>query len=325
MRFVTGPEPRWTAGLAEAVVDWMCLPSVNAPIETMSDVRVLIVDDEQPARKRLVDLVDRMEGMQVQQACADGRAAIEVILRTPPDIVLLDVQMPEIDGLDIVRLVGPDRMPVVVFVTAYDEYALRAFEVAAVDYLMKPFDDDRFAEAMGRAVEHVRYRSLDGLTEQLIDLIHLEADTGYPGAENPDTRSPDAESRRGRRNPGASRPREEPDASAAGGASRIAVQRRNEIRLVPVETVTYFEAQGSYVKIHTEEHDYLIRERMKSLEARLSASRFFRIHRSTIVNLDRVCALEPNEMGDVAARLDDGTRLRVSRSRRSALEVRLGI
>jgi len=282
----------------------------------MSDVCVLIVDDEQPARKRLVDLVDRMQGMRVQQACADGRAAIEVILRNPPDIVLLDVQMPEIDGLEIVRLVGPDRMPVVVFVTAYDEYALRAFEVAAVDYLMKPFDDDRFAEAMGRAVEHVRYRSLDGLTEQLIDLIHLEADPG----------SPETGISSGPRKSGTSRPGEGPDAAAGGGgASRIAVQRRNEIRLVPVETVTYFEAQGSYVKIHTEEHDYLIRERMKSLEARLNASRFFRIHRSTIVNLDRVCALEPNDMGDVAARLDDGTRLRVSRSRRSALEVRLGI
>jgi two-component system LytT family response regulator len=278
----------------------------------MDALRVLVVDDEAPARKRLTDLIEKVEDVTLLEACADGRTAIERILRDAPDLVFLDVQMPEIDGIEVVRLVGPDRMPTVIFVTAYDQYALKAFELAAVDYLLKPFSDDRFVQAVERAREQIRHRSFEELSEQMMGVlrsagrVEQEGDTPQ-GHESTETEAPDA---------------------SDGGASlieRIAVQRRNEIELVPVEDVLYFEAEGSYVNVHTKGRTSLIRERMKTLEKRLPPEKFCRIHRSTIVNLDRVEALEPTDPGDIVARLTTGRRLRVSRSRREELERRLGL
>jgi len=280
----------------------------------MDDLRVLVVDDEAPARKRLTDLIATTAGVALLEACADGRTAIEQILRNDPDLVFLDVQMPEIDGVEVVRLVGPDRMPAVVFVTAYDQYALKAFELAAVDYLLKPFSDDRFAQAVERAREKIRQRSFEELSEQMMGVLRSagRVDREGDGAETHDsTETIDSDA------PSASGP--------AALIERIAVQRRNEIELVPVEDVLYFEAEGSYVNVHTEGRKQLIRERMKVLEERLSPERFCRIHRSTIVNLAHVEALEPTDPGDIVARLTTGKRLRVSRSRRKTLEKRLGL
>jgi two-component system LytT family response regulator len=274
----------------------------------MDALRVVVVDDEAPARKRLADLVEQTEGVALLDACADGRAAIERILRDEPDLVFLDVQMPEIDGIEVVRLVGPDRMPAVVFVTAYDQYALKAFELAAVDYLLKPFSDERFEQAVERAAEHVRHRSFDELSDRMMGLLR---------SVDPVERAP-AEAAGDEQTAG--------DGTAPLRAlERIAVQRRNEIELVPVADVFYFEADGTYVKVHTAERSHLIRERMKTLEKRLPPAHFCRIHRSTIVNLDRVEALEPTDPGDIVARLTNGRRLRVSRSRRPTLEERLGL
>lgn len=276
----------------------------------MDDLRVLVVDDEAPARKRLTDLIEKTDGITLLDACADGRAAIERILRDDPDLVFLDVQMPAIDGLEVVRLVGPDRMPVVVFVTAYDQYALKAFELAAVDYLLKPFSDDRFQQAVERAQEQIRHRSFDELSEQMMGVIRSAGRVDRSG-------------------PHASKSSASPDAPTASNTitplERIAVQRRNEIELVSVEDVLYFEAEGSYVNVHTDGRTHLIRERMKVLEERLSPDQFCRVHRSTIVNIDHVEALEPTDPGDIVARLTTGKRLRVSRSRRGELEKRLGL
>ena len=272
----------------------------------MDALRVLIVDDEAPARNRLKDLVERTDGVVLSGTCSDGRAAIEHILRNTPDLVLLDVQMPEITGIDVVRMVGPDRMPTVVFVTAYDQYALKAFELAAVDYLLKPFSDERFAQALERGAKHVRHRSLDELSERMMSLLHSAATAPTDAPEGLPAPPPSAP-------------------AAPPSLHRIAVPRRNEIELVPVTEVLYFEAEGAYVKVHTAERAHLIRERMKTLERRLSPDRFCRIHRSTIVNLEQVKALEPTDPGDVVARLATGKRLRVSRSRRATLEERLGL
>jgi two-component system LytT family response regulator len=273
----------------------------------MSPLRVLVVDDEAPARKRLVDLIEATDGVTLLAACADGRAAVEQILRNDPDLVFLDVQMPEMTGIEVVRVVGPDRMPVVVFVTAYDQYALKAFELAAVDYLLKPFGDERFRQAVERATEQVRHRSLETLGDQMMGLLRSAGglDRGEAGA--------------------ASAPEDPADngAEAPARLGRIAVQRRKEIELVPVEKVLYFEAEGSYVRVHTEERAHLIRERMAVLEERLPRDQFCRIHRSTIANLDAIEALEPTDPGDVVARLRTGTRLRVSRRRREELKARL--
>lgn len=280
----------------------------------MDDLRLLVVDDEAPARKRLTDLIETMEGVTLQRACTDGRSAIEEILRNDPDLVFLDVQMPEIDGLEVIRLVGPDRMPAVVFVTAYDQYALKAFELAAVDYLLKPFSDDRFRQAVERVREQLRRRSFEALSEQMMGLLRSagRVNQGASGSPNP-ARDDAGETR------GSTATNEGPH------MERIAVQRRDEIELVPVAEVLYFEAEGSYVNVHTQGRTHLIRERMKVLEERLSSTQFCRIHRSTIVNLDSVEALEPTDPGDIVARLSTGQRLRVSRSRRQELEQRLGL
>jgi two-component system LytT family response regulator len=281
----------------------------------MATLRVLVVDDEAPARKRLTDLVADTDGVELLAACPDGRSAVEQILRNDPDLVFLDVQMPEITGIEVVRLVGPDRMPPVVFVTAYDQYALKAFELAAVDYLLKPFSDERFRQAVERAAEHVRHRSFDELSDQMMGLLRS---AGRVDRSTDDT-TPATQS--------AGPADEAADAARSGPPliERIAVQRRNEVELVPVEDVIYFEAERAYVNVHTDERTHLIRERMKTLEKRLPAGQFCRIHRSTIVNLDRVEALEPTDPGDVVARLTTGKRLRVSRSRRGELEERLGL
>lgn len=278
----------------------------------MDALRVLVVDDEAPARKRLTDLIEKTEGVTLVEACADGRTAIEQILRNELDLVFLDVQMPEIDGIEVVRLVGPDRMPAVIFVTAYDQYALKAFELSAVDYLLKPFSDDRFRQAIERAREQIRHRSFEELSEQMMGVLRSAGRVD-----------------RGEEVSGTQESAKAAESDAPSGRvsllERIAVQRRNEIELVPVEDVLYFEAEGSYVNVHTAKRTHLIRERMKVLEERLSPEQFCRIHRSTIVNLNHVEALEPTDPGDIMARLTTGKRLRVSRSRRKELEKRLGL
>ena len=276
----------------------------------MDAFRVLIVDDEAPARKRLTDLVEHTGGITLLAACSNGRSAIEQILRNDPDLVFLDVQMPEINGIEVVRLVGPNRMPPVVFVTAYDQYALKAFELAAVDYLLKPFSDDRFRQAVDRAVEHARHRSLEEMSGRMMDLLRSAGRIDPVDEESAPAPSPE---------------HKDQEVPPSPLVERIAVQRRNEIELVPVENITHFEAEGAYVNVHTDKRTHLIRERMKTLEKRLPPGQFCRIHRSTIVNLDWVEALEPTDPGDVVARLTTGKRLRVSRSRRKEMEKRLGL
>lgn len=256
-------------------------------------LRVLVVDDEQPARRRLIDLIARRPDLELAGTSADGREAIEAILTGAPDLVLLDVQMPELTGLDVVRTIGAERMPPVIFVTAHDRYALRAFELAAVDYLLKPFDDARFDQAASRAHELIRLRTTDELRTQL---LHLLAATDGKLAHAP-----------------------------APFIERIAVRERKEIRIVAVSEIDYIAASGPYAEIHVAGEALLHRERMQSLEEVLDPARFCRIHRSAIVNLDRIAAIEPQPSGDSSLRLRSGAVLRVSRARLAELHARLGV
>jgi two-component system LytT family response regulator len=262
-------------------------------------LRTLVVDDEPPARQRVVELLARRPGFEVVVA-GDGRDAIEALLTEEVHLVFLDIQMPELTGFDVVRTIGPERMPAVVFMTAFDRYAVRAFEVSAVDYLLKPFDDSRFDQAVERASELVRLRTTDGLRAQLAQLL---AST--------------------------------PIAAAAGGAGvagrpgpfleRLAIRDRRELRIVAVADIDYITASGPYAEIHVAGGSWLHRERMQSLEELLDPSRFCRVHRSAIVNLTRVAALEPRPAGDSLLRLRDGTILPVSRNRLLELRASLGI
>lgn len=270
-------------------------------------LRVVLADDERPARQRLEDLLYEADDVDVVASCKTGRGAVDAIREHDPDLALLDIQMPGLTGLDVVQTIGADQMPVVIFITAYDQHALRAFDVAAVDYLLKPFDDDRFADALDRARRYIRLHQVDALRNQLMSV--LEA-TGRADPSDADATPSDPA----------------PGTDTGDYLTRIPVQTNREVRIVPVADVVYFQSDGPYVELHVEEDTpFLIRERMKTLEARLDPKDFCRIHRSTIVNLAYVDSVQPNYNDRYVVRLSTGKRLPVSRRRRPAFEERFGL
>jgi two-component system LytT family response regulator len=263
-------------------------------MERQRCLRVLIVDDEPLARQRLQDLLAVDPGVRVVGSAANGDAAVDEIRELDPDLVFLDVQMPGKTGLDVVREIGPDAMPPTIFVTAYDRYALMAFDVAAVDYLVKPFDDERFEQALRRAVHTIELEKVGRLAQQLRSV--LEGGSGTP-----------------------------PPRNGGGYLERIAVEMRGQVRVVPVEEIDYITARGPYAQLHAGPETLLIRERMQQLEERLDPNNFVRIHRSTIVRLALIDTLVRAGGADYKVKLKGGTRLEVSRSRVEELERRIGL
>jgi two-component system LytT family response regulator len=263
----------------------------NAPI------RVLVVDDELLARERIIDLLAHEPGVEVIGTADNGAAAVEAIRARSPDLVFLDVQMPGKTGLDVVREIGAEAMPATIFVTAFDQYALRAFELAALDYVVKPFDDERFEQAFRRARQLIDLREMGKLREQLLAVLQQ-------GAGDSDASRSDA---------------------APAYLERIAVEMRGKVRVVPVEQIDYITASGPYAELHTGDRMHLIRETMQTLEERLDPRQFIRIHRSAIVRLPLVETLHRGAGGDYEVQLKSGLRLPVSRSRREELERRLGV
>src|SRR5690349_14169961 len=264
-------------------------------------VRTLIVDDERMARKRLRTLLAADADVDVVGESANGRDAVTAIEERWPDLVFLDVQMPELDGFAVVQTVGVQRMPVTVFVTAFDQYALKAFEAHALDYLTKPFDRERFQASLSRAKEQVRLRE----------------------AARRHTEGRDAAARESAATDGAVRDRL---VSLLAGlerqqqyAERLIVKSAGRVVFLRVDEIDWIEAAGSYVRVRAGRDAHLLHEGITSLAARLDPSRFARIHRSTIVNLDRVRELQPWFHGDAVAILRDGTKLQVSRTYREAL------
>ena len=228
-------------------------------------MKAVIVDDEPLARTSIRLLLERDGEVEVAGECS-GIDAAALIARTRPDIMFLDVQMPEVDGFDLLQQIGADTVPVVVFVTAYDNYALRAFEAHGLDYLLKPFDDARFAHALARAKEQVRGRG----------------------------RSP--------------------------YARRFLVRLREKLVVVNAAEIDWIEAADYYVTLHAAGKSHLLRETMAALEKRLDPERFVRVHRSAIVNIDRVREIHPLFRGDCTLVLADGTRVKLSRARREEFE-----
>lgn len=253
-------------------------------------LRVLVVDDEPLARSGVAELAARDPELAVVGECGDGAGALAAIRSLRPDLVLLDVQMPELDGFELLRRLAPRERPAVVFITAYDQFAVRAFEVHAIDYLVKPFDDARFAEAITRAKTAVRAARGGELNDRLTGLLEQLAG-GLP---------------------------------AAGWLTRIVVKTAGRSVLVHVEDVDWIEAADYCVKLHVQQRTHVMRESLQALEARLDPARFFRVHRSAIVNLDRVTELSPSFKGEPVILLRDGSRIPLSRGRRGELESRLG-
>ena len=257
-------------------------------------VRTLIVDDERMARKRILTLLAADADVDVVGECTNGRDAVATIAAEQPDLVFLDIQMPELDGFGVVQAVGVQRMPVTVFVTAFDQHALTAFEAHALDYLTKPFDRERFETSLGRAKQQVQLRAA-------ANVARPPADGGEPGLNARLVALLSDMERRQQY------------------AERLMVKNAGRVLFLRVEEIDWIEAAGSYVRLHVGRDGHLLHEGMAALWARLDPSRFARVHRSTIVNLDRVREMQPWFHGDAIAILRDGTRLQVSRTYREAL------
>ena len=243
-------------------------------------LRVLIVDDEPVARRRIRRLLAAEPDVGIVAECADGASALRAIVSDRPDIAFLDVQMPELDGFEVVQSVSPNELPAIVFVTAFDRYALRAFDVHAIDYLLKPFTRERFRTALARARERLGRRGRDSQLTALIDAIR--AKRRYP--------------------------------------SRVAVRTGGRFLVVDWRDVDWIEAADNYVRLHVGGKEYLLRETLASIEKQLDPERFARIHRSAIVQLDRIVELDPASHGDVDVVLRSGARLVVSRTWRDRIE-----
>lgn len=251
---------------------------------------MVVVDDEPLARTGVAELLRRDPELEVVGELADGRSAVEAIERLRPDIALLDVQMPELTGFEVLEHLEREHWPVVVFITAFDQFAVKAFEVHALDYLVKPFNDARFGEAVARAKEAVRGARAGDLQERLEGIL---AQVGAGGAVQP-------------------------------WLTRIVVKTGGRVSFVRVDDLDWIEAADYCVKLHAAGRSHVIRESMHIIEGRLDPAKFFRMHRSAIVHLDRIRELQPDLKGELVAVLHDGTRLRLSRTRRADLEARLG-
>jgi two-component system LytT family response regulator len=248
--------------------------------------RALIVDDEPLARERIRDLLKTDAEVQVVGECGDGKAAVAAIQEHRPDLLFLDVQMPKLDGFGVLEAIGPDAMPVAIFVTAYDRYALRAFEVHALDYLLKPFDRERFQEAVQRAKGQLQRQKNGSLNERLVALLE--------------------------------------DVKQQKPLERLVIKSAGKVYFLRVEEIDWIEAAGNYLKLHVGEDTHLLREKMGVLEARLDTEQFLRIHRSTIVNVERIQELQPWFHGDYVVVLRGGQQLTLSRSYRHKLHELFG-
>src|SRR5262245_52563120 len=226
-----------------------------------------------------------------------------------PDLVFLDIQMPGKTGLDVIREIGSHEMPATVFVTAYDQYALKAFDMAAIDYLVKPFDDERFEQAFARARRLIELEEVDRLSEQLLAVLQSGGHASATGGLGASVAAP-----------AAGIPGSKPEY-----LERIAVETRGQVRVVPVGDIEYITASGPYAELHANGRAHVIRERMQMLEERLDPAKFFRIHRSAIVRLDQIETLLRDPGGDYGVKLRSGVQLSVSRNRVEQLEKWMGL
>jgi len=265
-------------------------PSEQKVVEKvcMKKIRALIVDDEPLARERMRTLLGAESDVDVVGEARDGVEAVEAILSQSPDLVFLDVHMPKLDGFEVIQTVGLDRMPPVVFVTAYDQHALRAFEVQALDYLLKPFDGDRFQSALKRVRRQIDSQESGDLGRRLLALVR------------------DLKSERPQR------------------SDRLVVKSGGRLFFLRADEIDWIEAAGNYVRLHVGAEGHLLRETMNSIESRLNPETFFRIHRSHIVNIERIKELQPWFNGEYVVILRNGARLTLSRGYREKLQEKLG-
>jgi two-component system, LytTR family, response regulator len=250
-------------------------------------IRTLIVDDESLARERIRDMLASDREIDIVGECANGHEAVEAMQHHSPDLVFLDVEMPGIDGFAVLEALPPDQLPTVIFVTAYDQYAVRAFDVYALDYLLKPFDQERFDKALRRAKaqissehnENLGQRILSALEEIKTRPVHLE---------------------------------------------RLVIKMNGHVFFVKADEIDWLEAEGNYVRLHAGKESYLLRDTISALESQLDPKKFIRVHRSAIVNIDRITELQPWFHGEYRIILREGVELTLSRTYREKLHELLG-
>ena len=249
-------------------------------------IRVFVADDQPMARERLISLLAAEPGIELAGTAGSGPEAVEGIRHSAPDLVFLDLQMPGMDGFKVIEAIGVEQMPPTVFVTAYDEYAVRAFEVQAIDYLLKPFGRHRFQSALSRARRHLEHERQREMAGRLAELLR----TGK---------------------------------TPSSSSQRLLVKSGGRVSFVDVDQIDWVEAEGNYVRIHAGDQVHVLRETMNGLLDRIGPQQFFRIHRSRIVNVSRVKELLIAGGGDYNVVLWDGTRLGLSRMYRDALQEQL--
>jgi len=247
----------------------------------VNNLRLLIVDDEPLIRKSICTALSIIHGVEVLGECGSGTEAIETITSKKPDLVLLDIQMPDCSGLEVIRRVGSERMPPVIFVTAYDEYAIKAFELNAVDYILKPFDDARLRESLERAMQRISASTNAIIAQRLESLLQTQS-------------------------------RKWPE--------RLVVRNGERLDLVPVETIDWIESANNYVELHCGAKQFLMAETMANLEAKLDPEKFIRIHRRRIVNSSRISAIHPLMSSTYAIELRNGIRLTSGRQYKDAVQ-----
>ncbi len=257
------------------------------PLSASDRLTVLVADDEAPARQRIIDLLRRDSQIAAIIESSDGLSTVDLIQNRKPDLVFLDVQMPELTGVEVISEIGADRMPLTVFVTAYDEHAIRAFEANALDYLLKPFSDERFEMTMARVRTRMDERSVREFGRSILRMI-----SGGSAADPP--------------------------------FDRLVVKSGGSTRFVRVADIDWIEAAGVYANLHIGGKEVLYRAALNELAEKLDPVRFVRIHRSAIVNIESILHLEPISHGEFEVILKDGSRSRISRTYRRQLEKRLG-
>jgi two-component system LytT family response regulator len=250
-------------------------------------IRAIIVDDEPPARNKIRELLKTESDIELVDECANGREAVQSITTKSPDLVFLDIQMPELDGFGVIEAIGPEHLPAVVFVTAFDQYAVQAFEVNALDYLLKPFDRQRFQTALNRVRDHLQPGRRNELNQQLNSLLRQ-------------LKGPKKQ------------------------AERFVIKSGGRVFFLKNDEIDWIEAAGNYVRLHVGTETHLLRETMNAIQKKLDTTTFIRIHRSTFVNIEKIKELQPWFHGEYVVIMRDGTQLTMSRSYRSNLPDLMG-
>jgi two-component system LytT family response regulator len=267
-------------------------------------LRVVVADDEPLARKRIRSLLARHADVEIVAEHANGPDTVAGVQAVRPDVLFLDVQMPGMTGVEVMRALGARAVPAVVFVTAYDAHAVQAFEHHALDYVLKPVDADRFERALARVRERLAERSATALTESVLRLLAQGAGVAPT--------------------PGASAAAPAAPTTTSSYPSRILLRSTDRLSFVDVAALDWIEAEGDYVRLHAGKASHLHRSTLSALEAQLDPAEFVRIHRSTIVRLARIRELQPYFHGEYVVVLHDGTKVKLSRSYRDRLQAALG-